>query len=226
MHTGSEHVRRAIEQGAIIARLETRAKVSLLRIHGWKALLIGALMMATGGNYVIEEALGVWTRPALATLAFVSGAFLLASVELQNGTKARSKVEALALGLVGLWDALMLTSILVSMSVYRDWQFYSPLEVMPPEQPRPFVVVVYAALTMMVWTVHLATTVEKVRNPAVRTGASRAFKELAGELARLEAEQALCADREEALRRWGHEGWRRTGAPYPPDPTESRRRNS
>lgn len=134
---------------------ERETRMELLRAHAWKAMLVGILMSVTGTAIVFEEYIGIWTRPTLSFLAFVSGALLLYGLNRPGG---RVRAEMASLIAVGLWDVLMAVAFVWTVVVHpADFQLVMPgsLEPLPSTQPRPYPIVVYLSLAYMVWGVHL-----------------------------------------------------------------------
>jgi len=149
-------------------RRERWTRMHLLRLHGWKAIIIGWLMFWTGGPSQLEVTVGPWTRLVLGGMAFFAGVLLLSGL---NREKTGYTREAVGIFAIGLWDAAMMLAVAFSMSV-RGVHLYWPGQTVPLTAPRPYGAVLYLALTMMVWGVHLKAVLSdrrigRRRNPGV-----------------------------------------------------------
>lgn len=149
----------AAEKVARRGEWETKNRIGLLRIHGLMGALGGTQILLYGGPSNIEDSVGVWTRVALGLLALTGGLTLLAGL-LRNPRSIA--LEALGLGLVGLWDLCMTLGL--AWSRIRQGQFAPSwlLDALDPAYVRPYPVTIYAGLFAMI-CVHLWTLRHKTK---------------------------------------------------------------
>ena len=145
-------------------KLEHRTRVSLLRVHGFKAVGIGLLVLAFGSNRTIEDTVGVWTRSALGASAFAAGVILLATTRDYRDDVTRMRSQLLAVRLLGAWDVAMAVGIVASLVLYdADWMLTWPWEHSPRLQPVPFPLAIYFSLAAMMLRVHSRAIVRVLR---------------------------------------------------------------
>ncbi len=133
---------------------ERNTRIALLRLHALTGITVGILVVFTGTASMFEDVFGVWVRPAIGGLAFISGILLLFGIQRKKG---RYKAEITGLVLMGLWDMLMAVAIIgVVFSYNQPWVFPMPgTPEIPLDQPRLYAIAVYLMLGTMVWGVHL-----------------------------------------------------------------------
>lgn len=150
-----EELKRLTDELHAAWKQERATRLSLLRLHALMGILVGTLIITTGAASKAEADFGLWVRPMLGGLALASGAVLLLGIRRLD---TNYRLECLGLILMGLWDTLMAVVITGVMFTYRGpWVLPGAHLVpsMPDAQPRPYAVVVYLALALMVWGVHL-----------------------------------------------------------------------
>ena len=144
---------------------ERRVRKGLLRKHGIKAALIGALILCFGASALLEKEIGTWTRPALGLTALCAGLVLMYGQRRTRG----ARFEFWALVLIGAWDVVMALSFVLTMSVWiagagsltARWPW--DLEPFPAGQPVVYPVALYLMIAAMVWGDHLRAVREDLR---------------------------------------------------------------
>lgn len=146
-------IKSAVQNLVAATAAERGVRISLLAVNGWKCVVAGALILFTGGLPTVDALVGNWSRIALGSLAFLAGLVLLVGT---YGPSRPGRIETImaGLGLVGLWDALMMLAVIWTLGIAGGVAWSMPWQPISTEHPRPYVVALYLALTVMIWGVH------------------------------------------------------------------------
>lgn len=143
----------AAERIANRAEYEQANRRGLLWVHALVGMFAGLQMALWGSASTIENTLGIWVRPCLASLGFVGG-WLLAF-----GLSRRPRsipLEFVGLLLVGLWDLAMTLGLMWARLQQADYSFRPLNEPLPIGYVVAYPVTVYAGLLALI-TIHLWT---------------------------------------------------------------------
>lgn len=147
-------------------QVERRRRHNALDIHALKAIFIGPLILIGGAPGNIEARLGIWVRPGLAYLALLAGFFLFVGPRLYRDPHVKGKLEALGLVMVGLWDLFFVVALIWTIGQWEQpWVLCWPWELkdIPTTQPRLFAPVIFLALLVMTWWLHLRAVLDDRR---------------------------------------------------------------
>lgn len=143
----------AAERVARRAEWEQANRVGLLWVHGLMGLLAGPQMLLWGSASVIENAVGVWARVALAAIGTVGGLFLVVGLR----RRPRSiPLEVVGLFSVGTWDLLMAAGLLIARFQQHDYRLIPLGKPLVTGYVVAYPITVYAGLTALV-AIHLWT---------------------------------------------------------------------
>jgi hypothetical protein len=135
------------------SKWETGNRIGLLWVHAIVGLFSGPQMALWGSATIIESAVGIWTRPILASLAFGGGMFLALGLT----HKPRSiPLEVIGLTLIGTWDLFMTAGLVFARWHQHDWSIIPLDETLPEGYASAYPQMVYAGLFALI-VVHLAT---------------------------------------------------------------------
>lgn len=139
-------------------------RIGLLRTHAAIGILSGLQMLLFGGSAVIENTLGLWTRPLLGFLGIIGGLTLLTGLM----KVPRSIIyEATGLSLLATWDGLMSLGFIIARWRIHNFDIL-PLNTSEPIPPVPYVppyaISVYSGLCVLV-LVHLWTLWKFKKSP-------------------------------------------------------------